>query len=186
MRERRGSLRPDVSVGAGYNFLSGAVSIAGLLDSNITINNFEVPGDATYTLALTNPDLTFAWETNVIDLKIQASKRLLFFRPFVGAGASTGFARAGGGLDTALLLNGSPPTQQQLDDIVAFFEAANQPVPDLTADGIRVAPVSQTGWSFRAFGGIGLQLLFIKVDVLGSYDINSGAYGLTGNLRFQL
>ncbi|NOY08279.1 MAG: hypothetical protein GXP33_05515 [Spirochaetes bacterium] len=183
-------LLPAVSIGAGYSFLKGGVGVPGLLGGNIALTNFEVtnPIDnttTTYDLSLQDPSLNFDWQTQVFDLKLQASKNLFIITPYAGLGASYGISSAGGGLTTKLLLNGVEITPEQIQEIEAAFKLAGEPVPDLSAGGIIVSNSVQ-GLSVRAYGGVSLNLLILKLDFTGMYNFTGNNYGATVNLRFQL
>ncbi|HKJ85014.1 MAG TPA: hypothetical protein VKA06_03005, partial [Spirochaetia bacterium] len=102
LMEEKGLL-PEVSVGGGYNYLRASVGLQGLAGGDITIDQFTNPVDqSTFDLILTDPTVEYFWQANVIDLQAQASKKILLFTPFVGAGASIGFGSAGGGLSSNL------------------------------------------------------------------------------------
>jgi hypothetical protein len=174
---------PAVSVGAGYTYMRGSVSVPGLLGSGIDITNINAPGGP-YAISLTDPALNFTWATNVIDLKAQVSKNLLIFTPYLGAGASYGISSAGGGVTSTLLINGSAPTQQQIDDITAYLESQGMTV-DLSDQGFLIQAAAN-GWSFRAFGGISMNLLILKLDLTGMYNFLSGDFGASVGLRVQL
>ncbi len=182
---------PAVSIGAGYSFLKGGVGVPGLLGGNIALTNFTVtnPIDktttTTYDLSLQDPSLNFDWQTQVIDFKLQASKNLFIITPYAGLGASYGISSAGGGLTTKLLLNGTEITPAQIQEIEDAFKLAGEPVPDLSAGGILVSNAVQ-GFSVRAYGGVSLNLLILKLDFTGMYNFTGNTYGATVNLRLQL
>ena len=93
--EERG-LIPEVSIGGGYNYLRANIGFAGILGGDLNIGTFEHPdptNDQTWTVSMTDPTVNYEWSANVIDLKAQVSKGLLFFRPYEGVGASVGFGR---------------------------------------------------------------------------------------------
>ena len=176
---------PAVSVGAGYTYMRGSVSVPGLLGSGIEITSIDPPGpDGPYDITLTDPDLNFTWGTNVIDLKAQVSKNLLIFTPYLGAGASYGISSAGGGVTSELLINGSAPTQADIDAITAYLESQGQTV-DLSAQGF-IIQAAANGWSFRAFGGVSMNLLIVKLDLTGMYNFLSNDFGASVGLRVQL
>ena len=88
-----GALMPKLTVGAGYTYLKGSVTMA---DVAVAGSSFDVGG---YGNREHDPDLTFDWEASVIDLKAQLSKGFLVLTPYVGVGASLAVTDAGGGLD---------------------------------------------------------------------------------------
>ncbi len=184
-------LIPGISIGAGLNYLQGGVGLTGLMGGDITLTQFDVPdatapdGFVTHTLSLSDPSLKFNWNTTVFDFKVQVSKSLLILTPYAGLGASIGGSKAGGGLFTELLLDGSPITDQQIQEINDAFAAAGETPPDLSTTGIQVSSEVQ-GWSVRAFGGVSLNLLILRIDLTGMYNFTGNSYGVTGNVRIQL
>lgn len=184
-------LVPALSVGAGYSFMKGSLSVPGLMSGDINIANFQVPdgsgGYTTHALSLTNPALNLSWDTNVIDVKAQLSKTLLIFTPYVGAGAMFAMgSHAGGGVQSALLLDGATPTQAEIDQIIQAFIDAGQTPPDLSTTGIIVEKAAPVGWAGRVFGGFSVNLLVIRLDLGASYSFPGGSYGASANLRVQL
>ena len=170
-------LLPDISIGAGYSYLRGSFGISGLLGTNPEIANV-----AGHTISLTDPALNFNWETSVIDLKVQVSKNLLFVTPYIGAGASYGISSAGGGLESDVLFDGTALTQADIDLINTVLGAE---APDLSSQGITVSS-ENSGWSARIFGGIGLNIVIVHLDVGVMFNLTSLAYGGAINLRVQL
>jgi hypothetical protein len=187
-------LAPALSIGAGYSYMNGRLAVPGLLSGNITITDFEVPGDpgSPYVLELSNPSLDFAWDTNVLELKAEVSKTLLIFTPHLGAGAMFSFgSHAGGGLASELLIDGLPATQQQVEDIMQAYIDAGQTPPDLSTTGFIVKTQAPVGWAGRLFGGLSFNLLVVRLDLSAMYsfpfvDFLSGSYGGTVNLRVQM
>ncbi len=171
--------RPDISIGAGFNYLQGSFLITGLFGSDEEIQN--VGG---YDITLRDPDFDFSWEAKVIDLKLQISKQLLIITPFIGAGVSFGWANASAGLRSDVLVNGNPITGQQIEEIQESLAYLGKPIPDLSKKGILVNQ-DIDGWSFRAFGGISLDLLILRIDLGAMYNFSSNSYGITGNVRLQ-
>ncbi len=182
---------PALSIGAGYSFMKGSLSVPGLMSGDVDIGNFQVPdgsgGYTTHTLRLTDPSLNLSWDTNVIDVKAQLSKTLLIFTPYVGAGAMFAMgSHAGGGVESSLLLDGLIPTQAQIDDIIQAFVDAGQTPPDLSTTGIIVEKAAPVGWAGRVYGGFSVNLLVLRLDLGASYSFPGGSYGASANLRVQL
>jgi hypothetical protein len=134
--------------------------------------------------------LNFNWQSHVIDFKIQASKKLLVITPHVGLGLAYGTSSAGGGAETDVLFsddNGvswGSITQAQINAIIAAFTAAGLTPPNLTSSGLLVESDTK-GWAMRAFGGLSVNLLMLKVDLSGMYNFTSGSLGLALNTRIQ-
>ena len=87
-------LSPGLSVGIGYTYMRGNVSIPGSLGSTTQINSVYI-GDTTANLVFSDPSLNFFWTTSVIDAKIQLSKTLFIITPYIGLGAAYGISNAG-------------------------------------------------------------------------------------------
>jgi hypothetical protein len=181
----QGAVLPNVSVGVGYNYLSGQVFVPDVVNAGYSVNIPDGSG-GTDSLELSDPDLTFNWQSSVIDFKVQASKQFLVVTPFAGLGTSVGISSAGGGLRSDLTLNGSDVTDSTIRTIEDNFEAAGIDPPNLDKDdGISIGS-DVNGWGLRAFGGVGFNILALKLDLGLGYDVLGG--NLMGSLsaRFQL
>ncbi len=175
-----GGLLPKLSVGVGYNYLSGrVVTPLGLGDTEI--GNVDYDG-ATYTLVLSDPDLEFGWEANVFDFKAQVSKGFLIVEPHFGLGATVGTASTRTGLTTDITVTGGNDGNGDgldPDDIgrVAGIDIENKGIILESS----VSPVT-----FRVFAGSSLNLLLFRIDLGLMYNLNSGSFGGTLGARFQL
>ncbi|MFA7566450.1 MAG: DUF6588 family protein [Alkalispirochaeta sp.] len=169
-----GGILPKVSVGVGYNYLSGRIA------TPLGLGATEIGGveynNNTYTLVMSDPDLEFGWEANVFDFKAQVSKSFLIVEPHFGVGASVGTATTTTGLSTDITVQGGSVTADQIGSAAGV---------DIANDGVTlessVSPVA-----FRLFGGASLNLVFFRLDLGAMYNLNSGALGGTVGARFQL
>ncbi|HKJ86200.1 MAG TPA: hypothetical protein VKA06_08990, partial [Spirochaetia bacterium] len=156
----------------------------------ISVTSFEDPrpdGVGTIDLTLTDPTVEYFWQANVVDLQAQASKKILLFTPFVGAGASIGFGSAGGGLRSELVTSPTQLTDADYAEInAALAEQGGETLPALGENGFSVTSDMPAGWAFRAYGGVGINLLIVKIDITGMYDFIGQNYGLTVGARVQL
>ncbi len=80
---------PAVSLGVGFNYLSSTVSTtaAGLgtsMDLTSIVGNTAI-------INFPDPDVAFKMETKTVDAKLQVSKSLLIFTPYLGVGYSYGW-----------------------------------------------------------------------------------------------
>ncbi|MCX7786113.1 MAG: hypothetical protein N2442_00275 [Spirochaetes bacterium] len=175
---------PEVSVGVGYNYLKGSVEFGGVLPPLLTINlpntvgSSPAPWPANSTLSLSSPDFYIEWETKVIDLKAQASWSLLILQPSVGIGASYGSSHVGGGAKSTLQLNGATisPTALQALRTLGF-----------DVDNASIAVFSDvTGWSFRLFGGVSVNILVLRIDAGVQYNLIGKNLGASIGARIQL
>lgn len=178
----QGAVLPNVSVGVGYNYLSGQVFVPDVYSNEYT---FEIPGSGD-ELSFSDPDLTFNWRSSVIDFKVQASKQFLVVTPFAGLGTSLGISSAGGGLESELQYKGTAADSSDIKDIEDAFEGAGFDAPDLDPDQGILIGSDVHGWGLRAFGGVGFNILALKLDVGLGYDVLGS--NLMGSLsgRFQL
>ena len=77
-----GILLPSVSVGAGYSFLSGSISLPSITNSDIQLASITDPqSDTVYDVSLSSPDLSFQWDSSVITVNAHASKNFFLFTP---------------------------------------------------------------------------------------------------------
>lgn len=182
-------LAPALSVGAGYSFMKGRLSVPGLLSGDIEIT---MPPGFPLPVSLQNPALDLAWDTNVLEVKAELSKTLLIFTPHLGAGALFSFgSHAGGGLASQLLINGIPATAVDIENLRQAFILDGKTPPDFSATGFSVEKSAPVGWAGRLFGGLSLNLLVVRLDLNAMYsfpfvDFLSGSYGGTVNLRVQM
>lgn len=167
-------LLPEVSLGFGYTWLNGDIT-APIANQVVDISS----SGAGTTLSLEDSDMNFNWSTNVMDFKAQVSKKLLILNLSAGAGYSYGFSTAGGGLTAAnVKVDGTTITDSQ----IAQIEQATGLSVD--ADGLNVSS-DINGGSFRLFGGVGLNILLLKVDLGLVYGLPSQSLGMSANARIQ-
>jgi hypothetical protein len=177
---------PAISIGVGYNYMKGSVGISGILGSDVTIAQvYDVGGP--HILSLADPTLQMDWSTNVIEAKLQVSKRLLILTPYLGAAASFSFGSdVSGAVESTLKIDGSKIQQSDINAIVAYYEALGETPPDLSAKGITTTASSKGGMSYRVFGGVSFDLLILSLDLGASYEFLSGALGGSLNVRIAL
>ena len=187
--EERGLL-PELSVGAGYNYLDAQLGLQGLAGGDIEITSFDDPRTLTttedITLSLTDPVLEYYWQANIIDVTAQLSKNLLLFTPYIGFGAGLGFGSAGGGLSSSLINDGGLTEEDfaEINDVLAQIpDAPTIPVFDNT--GFQVTADMPAGWAFRVYGGTSINLLILKLDITAMYDFIGQNYGVTIGTRLQ-
>ena len=112
------------------------------------------------------------------------SKRILILTPYLGIGVAYGISQAGGGLETAVYYNGNPITQADIDSIRNDLATLEYTLPEISATGILV-DYGASGFAFRAFGGLSVNLWFLWVDLGGMYNIGTGSLGASINARVQ-
>jgi hypothetical protein len=167
-----------LSVGAGFNYLKGGVSLKMPMDTV----SFSITDDR--TLNIPAPEIGLNWETKSLDFKAQASFKVLIFTPFLGFGASHAWSNAGYEVSSDINVTDENGVSVPLDDDII------QMIESFGIRGVSSGGFSQnnevTGWSFRAFGGFSISPPVVKIDFIGMYDFISGCYGLTIGTRFQL
>jgi len=175
-------LLPDVSIGAGYNRLTGSIGMT--LDTEVPSFTFN-DGSANHTIAATNPELSMDWTTDSYDLTVQVSKNFLFIRPYAGAGYSFGKSTVSGGLKSDVTYDSSPISQSQLDEINATLVASGSTAVPLSAAGILFGNES-TEPAIRVYGGVSLALIIIHLDLSATYVPATKSLGASAMIRVQL
>jgi hypothetical protein len=170
-------LLPNVSVGAGLNYLSGSFS------SSKSSVYFSVPSGG--NLELVNPEVAFQWETLALDFKAQISKSFLILTPYIGLGASHAWSRAGYTVDAGLKYGNNDLTAADRGAINAALKDAGVEGLDFGGKGFSTI-IEATGWSLRAFGGLSVNMALFRLDLTGLWNFFDGNYGITLGARFQI
>jgi len=167
-----------VSLGAGFNYLKGGISMPVPGASDLS---FNIPG--TGTLNIPKPELGLDWETKSLDFKAQASFKILIITPYIGLGATHAWSKAGYGITSDINVTDSSGNPISLDSVVNKIE-------EFGISGINSRGFSHydevTGWSFRTFGGFSINIPFVSFDLTGMYDFISKCYGATFGVRLQI
>lgn len=174
-----GWVMPKVSVGVGYNYLSGSVKAPlGLGDVEIGSVDYDdgAGGSGTATVELKDPNIDFDWEAHVFDVKIQVSKQFFVIEPHLGMGASYGRASTNAGFDGDITVKDAGVDLDQLQSISGV---------DIDKDSIGISK-DVTPFSTRVFGGASLNLPFMRFDLSAMYNLTTGAVGGTLGARIQL
>jgi hypothetical protein len=170
---KKSLLLPNLSLGLGLNYLSG--SFTGSKSSL----NLPYTSGAAEKLGLSNLEVGLEWETLALDFKAQVSKSFLIVTPYVGLGASHAWSKAGYRVDAKFV---TPPNE---DAINAGLKNAGVEGIDFGGTGFSTI-LEETGWSFRAFGGLSVNLALFRLDLTGLFNILDGNYGVTLGARFQI
>ncbi len=173
---------PAVSLGVGFNYLSSTVSTTATgLGTSMDLSLVD---SSLKTLTFNNPDVAFAMETKTVDAKLQVSKSLLIFTPYVGVGYAYGWSTAGGGMLADILYDGSPITQSDIDTINQKLQEKGQTPLDLSSTQVLITS-DNTGGAFRAFGGVSINILILKIDLSAMYNVNTKSLGANLNTRIS-
>jgi hypothetical protein len=168
---KKNLLLPNLSVGAGVNYLSGSFA------KNQSSLGFSVsPGN---TLTLSDARVKLQWETLALDFKAQVSKSFLILTPYAGLGASHAWSSAGYAAEGTFAV--SPDSGAINNDLAG----AGAPEIDFSGKGFSTI-IEETGWSLRAFGGLSVNLALFRLDLTGLFNLLDGNYGVTLGARFQL
>jgi hypothetical protein len=186
-------LMPDVSVGLGYNRMTGSLSMP--LDIATQTFEFTTPDTFTHTLEVTQPDLAMDWTTDSFDFTLQVSKSVLFLRPYLWAGYSLGKSSVNGGMSASMTYdNGDdtdgtvgpvPVTDAEIAEIKANLAAAGIDVPDISADGFMFGSENNDP-VLRLYGGLSLDLFILMLDTQVTWVPGTGSLGGTATIRIQL
>jgi len=170
-----------VSLGLGFNYLKGGISMPMPGGKTIEYKYKDLYGYDD-VIRITKPDLDLKWDSKSIDFKAQASLRLLGITPFIGVGASHAWSSAGYEVKSKLTDGDGFPINIQEDTKKALEKYG---INNVTKTGFQQIN-TETGWSLRTFGGLGLKMTVIRFDLTGMYDFTSGCFGVTVGTRFQL
>jgi len=160
-----------LSVGVGYNYLSGGISR-------------DIPGQSfsfnSYGITAGSSNLGFLWGTSTVELKVQVSYPVFFITPYAGVGASYAWTHAGYKVDSD-------------SDLAISGGALDQFIKDVEKDlGINASKngfesiVNNANFNIRAFGGLSFNMAVVRLDLTAMYNILGGNFGASLGLRFQL
>jgi hypothetical protein len=161
---------PSLDVTAGFNYLKGAISMP------VDVSSYTVTTAYGNIGFSEGAELVYAWEAKVLDFKLQASKGLLFLRPYAGLGYSYSIATAGGGFDAEIVSDFTP------EQLTALQNEFGLEVEDqsflITSDA--------NGHAFRAYGGVGINLLLVRLDlnILYGFQTKTLGGGITASIGF--
>jgi hypothetical protein len=164
------ALLPNISIGVGFNYLSGGIGgTGGTQTFDYTYNG------TTANVTVTNPGVDLYWETKALDFKVQVSKSILVITPYVGIGAGYAWSKAG----YRLSADSIAATNAQFDDFVKEN--------GLVLDGSELSSeVGASGFNLRAFGGLSVNLLVFRLDLTGMFNFLDQNYGASLGFRLQL
>ncbi len=75
-------------------------------------------------------------------------------------------------------------TQTEIDTINETLSDAGQTPLDLSSTQVLISSAN-TGGAFRAFGGLSINILVLKLDISGMYNINTKSFGANFNTRIS-
>jgi hypothetical protein len=167
-------LLPNVSLGVGLNYLSGSFT-----GTKSTLA-FPLPSSSA-TLPLSDVRVGLQWETLALDFKAQVSKSFLILTPYAGLGASHAWSEAGYNVEANL--QSLTPGDRNAINAALKNQGLNE--IDFGEEGFSTI-LKETGWSFRVFGGLSVNIALFRIDLTGLYNFRDSNYGVTLGGRFQL
>lgn len=188
--EEKGFL-PDISVGVGINYLSGLFSAPfGDMDFGDLL---EAIDEINTVITVLPPRMNFEWEATALDITAQLSKRLLFIRPYLGAGLAIGKSSAATSIRASVTsgfddlkseiesLLGSNPDEELKEILDMVMEMLDQYEDSL---GFEIASVS-TKPEFRVYGGFSLDIFALMLDLQVMYLPGNKSFGANLGVRLQ-
>jgi hypothetical protein len=172
---KKSLLLPNVSVGVGLNYLSGSFT-----GSQSSLNLAMPTGSP---LDLSRLEVELQWKTLALDFKAQVSKSFLILTPYVGLGASHAWSEAGYSVEADAGLTDADKAAINVANIA--LKGAGLGAIDVSGKGFSTI-LEETGWSFRAFGGLSVNLALFRLDLTGLFNFLDGNYGVTLGGRLQL
>jgi hypothetical protein len=163
-----------LSVGLGFNHLRGGISVTAPIGTqafNFGLNNEHI-------ISISNPEIGLQWQTNCLELKTQVSFVHFIVTPYIGAGASYAWSRAGYNITSNITVNDGP-----IEPYIAMLKEYG--ITDIDTNGFEsIQRVS--GFNLRLFGGLSFNMAVIRLDLTTMYNIIGNNLGASIGLRFQL
>ncbi|MDR2509914.1 MAG: hypothetical protein LBC77_04640 [Spirochaetaceae bacterium] len=162
---------PKLSIGVGYNYLKGGMNAG--LDG---IRNYDISGK---TLTVNGGTLDYEWEANIIELKLQFSKTLSIFTPYLGAASNFSWAASNYRIgDSTVSYTGG------MTSIDADLAGAGISGLAVTNNGLS-AEFEKRGIGTRVFGGCSFNLFVFRLDLSGFCSFPGLTWGGTLGFRIQ-
>jgi hypothetical protein len=136
-------------------------------------------------ISMGKPVMDFTIQNTTLDFKVQASKRLLIFTPYLGLGASYGWSTTNFSVTSTITHTGNLPISTWVNLIQQYFPGVTIPYTGNTATGME-KEVKYDGLGFRAFGGTSINIFVLRIDLTGMFDIINGNWGAGLGARIQI
>ena len=169
---------PTISVGVGFNYLSGSLGMTAGEDRKFAYEN-PLTG-LEESIIFKAPLFTVDWSTASLDFKAQISKSFVIITPYLGIGVSTGWSKAGYGVKMEV---DDSDSSGSIEDVENIFKKAG--FNNFTPTGFSSETKPINGWNFRTFGGFALNLAVVRLEFTGFYNFVD-KYGATIGFRIQL
>ena len=181
------TLPVKLSVGLGYNYLSGGISTKISSDSLGLEFEFYDPQNETdtYSISLSDPDLALQWHTHCLELKAHVSFSMPVITPYAGLGLSYAWTNAGFGAKTEMEYKKDGTLVEDIDEINKIKGIVNQLGFDASDTGFG-SFVDDEAFNMRLYAGLSFNMAVIRLDLTFMFNIMDSAIGATVGLRFQL
>jgi hypothetical protein len=167
-------LLPDVSVGGGVNYVKYQVGVT--VGDNLAPN--PLPEDPTKTMGLSAPHLGLTMDAMDFEVKAQVSKTIFYLlTPYLGATVGFGTGTAKAMIETSPIWGGNATVADQ-----PAFEKYTGPISSFGFGKSKSSAI----FNIKAYGGASLNILIIKLDLQGMYNVLDGSIGGSVGLRAQL
>ncbi|MCL2832222.1 MAG: hypothetical protein FWD78_03545 [Treponema sp.] len=170
-------LLPNLSIGVGFNYLSGGIGASIGSDTS-----FDIAGKA---LTISKPQINLLWETKGIEAKAQISKQILILTPYIGVGAGYSWSQAGYDVKADTTYDGDPIDPDVKAVIKQYLTDNGLQQMTVAMDGIS-SIIKNEAWNFRAFGGVSFNILILKLDLTLMYNLIDTQLGASLSARVQL
>jgi hypothetical protein len=167
------------SAGIGINFMDGGIG-ADLARS--TRFSF-IYKSADYIIAPTHAEAFLQWRTLNSEIKTQISFPFRFLTPYAGAGAIFAWTQTGYVISSTGLNISRDGANVNISDVTNVL-LDTYGLTGISNNGFETIK-SFTSISARVFGGFSINIVYIRIDITGMYEIFSGNFGGTIGLRFQ-
>jgi hypothetical protein len=166
---------PKISVGAGFNYIQGAINAKVGSEQKFTYGGPE-------SITIKQPDLEIHWKSYSLDFKAQISKSFLIVTPYLGLGASYAWSEAGYSVKAKVETSAD---QLEIDKINEYLEGESMDTIKGDENGIS-SVIKNSNFNLRAFGGVSFNMAVFKIDLTGLYSFLDNNFGGSLGFRFQL
>jgi len=154
-----------LSAGLGFNWLSGGISYS---RENLQFNDSD---NAIYINGGKDSKVDIMWGTKSIELKIQASFPYKIVTPYAGAGLSYAWSEAG------FKVSGLSIGDAEEQKLKKYGTASKEDFKLI---------INKRDFNTRVFGGVSINLAYVRLDFTGMYEIINKNLGASFGLRFQM
>ncbi len=158
---------PDIIIGVGYSYVNTGIHFTSVIELIGTTGLLTTTNTPQIDVA---PQASLSFGAHVLEAKLQAGWRMLFFEPFLGISVYYAIANMDVTTSGNLLITentGAGSTQHNLGTYSG----------GLTEDMI---------FGLRTYGGFGLKLFWFHLDFGAGYEVMTETWSASVGARFQL